>query len=106
VSVNRNNYTDIIGFPVFSSDGDVIGEAERVYLDDQSEQPAWVTVRTSLFRTHECFVPLAGAKTSMDGLWINYDKATVKDAPRVDVDKGRLSQVEEAELSRYYHLDP
>jgi hypothetical protein len=31
----------------------VIGEAERVYLDDQSARPTWVTVRTSLFRTKE-----------------------------------------------------
>jgi hypothetical protein len=105
MSVNRTNFTDIIGFPVFSSDGDVIGEAERVYLDDASERPRWLTIRTSLFRSSECFVPLAGATTSVDGVWVKYDKDTIKDAPHVDAGKGRLSELEEADLSRYYRLE-
>jgi len=104
MSVNRTNFTDIIGFPVFSSDGDVIGEAERVYLDP-SERPTWLTIRTSLFRSSECFVPLAGATTSVDGVWVKYDKDTIKDAPHVDVGNERLSEVEEAGLSRYYRLE-
>ena len=39
-----------------------------------------------------------------DTITVPYDKATVKDAPRVDAD-GELSQDEEAALYRYYGLD-
>jgi hypothetical protein len=104
MSVNRSNFSNIIGFPVVSSDGDVIGEAERVYLDEESDRPIWLSVRVSLFRTTEYVVPLAGARTSSEGVWVKYDKNTVKDAPRVAVKKRRLSPPDAAELSRYYGL--
>ena len=86
--VNEHNFQEIIGGAVYDFDGDVIGEAWQVYLDDESTRPQWLTVRTSLFRSSEYFVPLAGAQRSHDGVRVNYGKHTVKGAPRIDVKKG------------------
>ncbi|SDD21411.1 PRC and DUF2382 domain-containing protein [Auraticoccus monumenti] len=86
---------------VYDSSGDKIGTAEQIYLDETSGQPSWVTVNTGLFGTSESFVPLEGARIDGDDLVVQYDKARVKDAPRVDPD-GHLSEAEEATLYDYY----
>jgi uncharacterized protein (TIGR02271 family) len=89
---------------VIDTDGDKIGSVGQIYLDDQTGEPNWVTVKTGLFGTSESFVPLSGASVSGSDIVVGYDKATVKDAPRVDVD-GHLSPEEEDALYRYYRLD-
>src|SRR3712207_2882768 len=51
----------VIGKDVYDQSGDRIGSASEVYLDDESGQPEWVTVRTGLFGTKESFVPIRDA---------------------------------------------
>jgi uncharacterized protein (TIGR02271 family) len=89
---------------VIDSDGDKIGGVGQIYLDDQTGDPSWVTATTGLFGTSESFVPLTGASVSGSDIVVRYDKATVKDAPRVDAD-GHLSPEEEDALYTYYRLD-
>jgi sporulation protein YlmC with PRC-barrel domain len=96
--VNRLTGTD-----VYDSDGDKIGTAGQVYLDDQTGQPEWITVRTGLFGTKESFVPLNQASFAGDRLTVPFDKASVKDAPRIDPD-GDLSTAQEDELYAHYGL--
>ena len=57
-----------------------------------------------MFGTKSSFVPLQGASQDGDTLQVPYDKAQVKDAPKVDSD-GELSQQQEAELYAHYGLD-
>jgi uncharacterized protein (TIGR02271 family) len=85
----------------YGSDGEKIGKVGQVYLDDQTGQPAWVTVNTGLFGMNESFVPLSDASFSGDRLTLPYDKNKVKDAPNVAAD-GHLSPEEESELYSYY----
>ncbi|KRE43004.1 PRC and DUF2382 domain-containing protein [Knoellia sp. Soil729] len=103
--INENQINDIFGSEVYASDGDKIGEAGRVYLDDETGRPEWVTVRTGLFGTNESFVPLSSAELSDNRLTVTHDKATVKDAPNVDPEDGHLSPEEEDQLYRYYGMD-
>ncbi|MGY1843977.1 DUF2382 domain-containing protein [Modestobacter sp. SYSU DS0875] len=91
----------VIGADVYDADGDKIGTASEVYLDDQSGNPEWVTVKTGLFGTKESFVPIADADLTGDGVRVPVSKAQVKDAPKIDTD-GHLSPEEEQELYRYY----
>ncbi|SDO01188.1 DUF2382 domain-containing protein [Geodermatophilus sp. DSM 45219] len=93
----------VIGKDVYDQSGDKIGSASEVYLDDESGQPEWVTVKTGLFGTKESFVPLQGADLTDDGVRVPVSKAQVKDAPKVDTD-GHLSPQEEQELYQYYGL--
>jgi uncharacterized protein (TIGR02271 family) len=88
---------------VVSTNGDKIGGIGQVYLDDNTGEPNWVTVKTGLFGTSESFVPLDGADLRGGDIVVKYDKATIKDAPRVDAD-GSISPEEEDALYSYYGL--
>ncbi|MGY1691715.1 DUF2382 domain-containing protein [Geodermatophilus sp. SYSU D01105] len=94
----------VIGKDVYDESGDKIGSASEVYLDDETGQPEWVTVRTGLFGTKESFVPIRQADLTDDGLRVPVSKAAVKDAPKIDTE-GHLSPQEEQELYRYYGMD-
>ena len=88
---------------VVSSDGEKIGSIGQIYLDDNTGEPQWVTVKTGLLGISESFVPLDGATVSGGDVAVRYDKATIKDAPRVDAD-GSISSEEEEALYSYYRL--
>ncbi|HEV7186583.1 MAG TPA: PRC and DUF2382 domain-containing protein, partial [Blastococcus sp.] len=88
---------------VYDESGEKIGSAAEVYLDDETGEPEWVTVRTGLFGTKESFVPIRGADLTDDGVRVPVSKTQVKDAPKIDTD-GHLSPQEEQELYRYYGL--
>ena len=92
------------GGNVVGHDNDKIGSIGQVFLDDSTGEPAWVTVKTGLFGGGESFVPLAEATVNGNDVAVPYDKAKVKDAPRVEADR-HLSVEEEAELYRFYGLD-
>ncbi|XKH52248.1 PRC and DUF2382 domain-containing protein [Citricoccus nitrophenolicus] len=89
---------------VFGNDGDKIGTIGQVYLDDQNNQPTFVTVKTGLFGMKETFIPVSEATRNQDGLQVPFDKAFVKDAPNIDAD-GSLSPEEEQRLYEYYSMD-
>jgi uncharacterized protein (TIGR02271 family) len=93
----------VIGADVYDADGDKIGTASEVYLDDQSGNPEWVTVKTGLFGTKETFVPIRDADLTDNGVRVPVSKSAVKDAPKIDTD-GHLSPQEEQELYRHYGL--
>jgi uncharacterized protein (TIGR02271 family) len=85
------------------SDDEKLGTIEEIYLDNESGEPEWALVTTGLFGTKQSFVPLRDASGTGDGVAVPFDKATVKDAPKMDPD-GQLSQSEEAQLYRHYGL--
>jgi uncharacterized protein (TIGR02271 family) len=89
------------GQNMVDSDGDKIGKIEEIYLDAETDEPEWALVSTGLFGGKQSFVPVRDAASSEDGVRVGFDKATVKDAPKIDPD-GRLSPEEESELYRYY----
>lgn len=92
------------GMAAVAGDGDKLGTIEDIYLDRETGKPEWMTLKTGLFGGHLSFVPLAEAGREGDTITVPYDKATVKDAPRVGAD-GELSEPEEADLYRYYGLE-
>ncbi|WP_040338794.1 DUF2382 domain-containing protein [Candidatus Blastococcus massiliensis] len=93
----------VIGKDVYDEAGQKIGSAAEVYLDDETGQPEWVTVRTGMFGTKESFVPIRDADLTADGVRVPVSKDRVKDAPKIDTD-GHLSPQEEQELYRYYGM--
>jgi len=93
----------VIGHDVYDETGTKIGSASEVYLDDQTGQPEWVTVKTGLFGTKESFVPIRDADLTDDGVRVHVSKDKVKDAPKIDTD-GHLSPQEEEQLYQYYGL--
>jgi uncharacterized protein (TIGR02271 family) len=101
--IGTESISRVIGQDVYDESGSKIGSASEVYLDDETGQPEWLTVRTGLFGTKESFVPIRDADLTNDGLRVPVSKDRVKDAPKIDTD-GHLSPQEEQELYRYYGL--
>jgi uncharacterized protein (TIGR02271 family) len=93
----------ITGGTVYDVNGDKIGKAGQVYLDDATGQAEWVSVNTGLFGASESFVPLRDASMDGDMIRVNYTKDMVKDAPNVDADQ-HLSGEDEQRLYSYYGL--
>src|SRR4051794_35538381 len=101
--IGTDTISRVIGQDVYDESGDKIGSAAEVYLDDETGQPEWVTVRTGLFGTKESFVPIRNADLTDNGVRVPVSKERVKDAPKIDTD-GHLSPQEEEELYRYYGM--
>jgi len=89
------------GRDLVDNDGDKIGSIEDIYLDRETDEPEWAVVTTGLFGTKRTFVPLTEAQTHEDGIRVPYEKAAVKDAPKIDPD-GELSHEEERVLYEHY----
>src|SRR3954466_5033173 len=89
------------GRDLVDNDGDKIGSIEDIYLDRETDEPEWAVVTTGLFGTKRTFVPLTEAQTHEDGIRVPYEKAAVKDAPKIDPD-GELSHEEERVLYQHY----
>jgi uncharacterized protein (TIGR02271 family) len=101
--ITQNDIDRLTGSDVYDADGDKIGSVGQVYLDAESGDPEWVTVKTGLFGTKETFVPLQRADVSGDRVTVGYAKAQVKDAPQIEAD-GPLSYAEEDRLYKHYGL--
>lgn len=104
--ITREQIPTVLDHPVYDTDGNKIGEAKHVFVDDATRQPEWVSVKTGLFGTSESFVPISDASLVEDHLEVPYTRDTVKDAPNVDVDAGgHLSEQEEHRLYEHYGID-
>lgn len=103
--LTRENIDELLnrGGNVLTTDGDKIGSIGQVYVDDDNDQPTWVTVRTGLFGTSESFVPLEGARLEGNDILVPYTKDQVKDAPRIEID-GHLEPTDEDRLYEHYSL--
>jgi hypothetical protein len=101
--ITNENLGSIMGAPVVGPDDGRIGTVGQVFVNPTTGSPNWVTVHTGLFGRHESFVPLEEADWDREVLRIPYEKALVKDAPRIDTDEA-LDPQREDELYRYYGL--
>ncbi|NUR63701.1 MAG: photosystem reaction center subunit H, partial [Catenulispora sp.] len=104
--ITRDQVRTVIDHTVCDNEGNKIGKAKHVFLDDVTGEPEWVSVKTGLFGSSETFVPIHQAAMVDDRLQVPYAKDTVKDAPNVDVDAGgHLSEAEEQRLYEHYGID-
>src|SRR3712207_7754189 len=62
--IGTDTISRVIGQDVYDESGQKIGSASEVYLDDETGQPEWLTVKTGLFGTKESFVPIRDADRS------------------------------------------
>lgn len=102
--LDQNQIQSIAGNDVYGSDGEKIGRAGQVYVEDQTGAPAWVTVNTGFFGTNESFVPLGPAEFYEDRVQVPFTKDLVKDAPNINPDDEHLSPEQEENLYRHYGL--
>jgi len=103
-TLDKDRILQYRGENLSDSNGDKIGSIEEIYLDAETDAPEWALVNTGMFGGKSTFVPLRDASEADGALRVPFDKAMVKDAPKMDPN-GQLSQNEEAELYRYYGMD-
>ncbi|SMH50994.1 conserved domain-containing protein [Rathayibacter oskolensis] len=99
--IDSSTINDLIGADVHGSDDAKIGTVGQVYVDDATQTPTWVTIRTGLFGSSESFAPLTDASFEGGVVRVAYEKSFVKDAPRI-ADDGDLNADEEQSLYSYY----
>lgn len=99
--VSTHDVAAVRAATAYSSTGDKIGRVGNVYVDDLSQEPAWVTISAGFFGSRTLFAPLAGARIDGDRLVLAYSKDAVEAAPGV-ADSGHISDVEQQQLFDYY----
>ncbi|WP_432571951.1 DUF2382 domain-containing protein [Kineococcus sp. SYSU DK005] len=93
----------LYGTTVYDNDGDKIGKVDEVYLDNATNQPEWVSVKTGLFGSNVSLIPLSQASVSGEKITVPFEKAKVKDAPHHDPGH-ELSERDEDDLYAYYGI--
>jgi sporulation protein YlmC with PRC-barrel domain len=90
------------GMKMMDADGDKIGTIEEVFLDRQTGEPEWATVKTGLFGTKSSFVPIRDAERSGENeVRVPFQKEHVKNAPKIEAG-GELSPEDERQLWEHY----
>jgi hypothetical protein len=90
------------GRTVRDRDGEKVGTFGDLYLDGDTDRPAYAGVKTGLFRSKESIVPLEGAYEAEDGdVHVPYALEAIKAAPNVEPEVA-LDEREEAQLREHY----
>ena len=103
--IDSKDLQSIAGNTMTGQDGQKIGKIVDVYESTQDADGTFVTVHTGMFGGNASFVPLAKASLQGKDVVVPYDKALVKDAPRVEADQ-ELTSAEEERLYQHYSLQP
>lgn len=93
------------GKELVDRDGDKIGKLQDVYVDVETDEPIFGTVKEGLIGRHLTFVPLVGITIGPDNLQAPVTTDQVKDAPEIALDGEELSQQDESNLYHYYELN-
>lgn len=92
------------GHDVIDVKGSKIGELEAVYVDTDTDQPSFATIKIGMPTRHRLvFAPLAGATVGPGYVRIVYAKKQVKGAPSIQAD-GELPANEEEAVFAHYDL--
>jgi sporulation protein YlmC with PRC-barrel domain len=99
------NLAEWHGKMLIDRDGEKIGKLQDVYVDVETDEPQFGTVKEGLIGRHLTFVPLSGIKVGPDGLQVAVSRQQVKDAPNIEQHGEELSQADESALYHHYELN-
>jgi uncharacterized protein YrrD len=103
--VTHRNIAEWHGKQLIDRYGEKIGKLEDVYVDFETDEPVFGTVKEGFIGRHLTFVPLAGITIGPDSLQVPVSKEQVKDAPNIDAEGDQLSQADESNLYHHYQLN-
>jgi uncharacterized protein YrrD len=92
------------GKDLVDEDGGKIGKLEDVYVDFETDEPMFGTVKDGLIGRHLLLIPLGGVTIGPDNLQVPVSGKQIEGAPELALDGGELSAGDEAGLYRYYGL--
>jgi sporulation protein YlmC with PRC-barrel domain len=99
------NIAEWHGKMLLDRDGEKIGKLQDVYVDVETDEPQFATVKEGLISRHLTFVPLGGITVGPDDLRVAVSKQQVKDAPNIEQHGEELSQADESALYHHYELN-
>jgi|RhiMetdeSRZDD1v2_1073273.scaffolds.fasta_scaffold120181_5 PRC-barrel domain protein len=86
-------------------DGEKIGKLEDVYVDTETDEPIFGTVKEGRFGRHLTFVALGGLTVGPDNLQVTVARDEVRAAPNIDMHGDELSEAGESALYHHYQLN-
>jgi uncharacterized protein YrrD len=84
-------------------DGERIGKLQDVYVDVETDEPQFGTVKEGFIDRHLTFVPLGGVQVGPDSLQVTVTKEQVRSAPDLQVHGEEMSAAQESTL--YHHFE-
>jgi PRC-barrel domain protein len=102
--VHEHDLDTVLGWrgrTVRDREGEKIGTLGELFLDRETDRPAWAGIKTGLLGRRESIVPLGRMVEDGDELRVPYGKDEVRDAPGADPDVA-LAPDEERALYEHY----
>ena len=97
------NVTEWHGRVLVDRNGEKIGKLQEVYVDVETDEPQFGTVKEGFIGRHLTFVPLAGVQIGPEDLQVTVTKEQVRSAPDIELHSEELSQADESAL--YHHFE-
>src|SRR5208283_5069392 len=91
------------GKMLLDRDGERIGKLQDVYVDVETDEPQFATVKEGFIGRHLTFVPLAGIEIGPDDLQVTTTLDQVRSATEIELHGEELSQADESTL--YHHFE-
>ena len=85
--------------------GEKIGKLVDVYVDVETNEPQFGTVKEGFIRRHLTFVPLGGIQIGPDALKVAVTKEQVRSAPDIEIHGEALSQADGSTLYHHFELN-
>jgi PRC-barrel domain len=99
------NVADWRGKLLLDRDGEKIGKLQEVYVDVETDEPQFGTVKEGFIGRHLTFVPLGGITVGPDDLRVTVTKDQVAAAPNIEQQGDELSQADESALYHHFELN-
>jgi hypothetical protein len=97
------NVTEWLGKMIIDRNGEKIGKLQDVYVDVETDEPLFGTVKEGFLDRHLTFVPLRGIQVGPNDLQTAATKEQVRSAPEIEMHGEELSQADESTL--YHHFE-
>jgi uncharacterized protein YrrD len=102
---HHQNIAEWHGKTLVDRDGEKIGKLQDVYVDVETDEPMFGTVKEGLIGRHLTFVPLTGLTFGPDALRMAVTREQVKSAPNIELHGDELSRADESALYHHYELN-
>ena len=86
-------------------DREKIGKLQDVYVDVETDEPQFATVKEGFIGRHLTFVPLGGITVGPNDLQVTVTTDQVKAAPDIEQHGEELSQADESALYHHFELN-
>ena len=99
------NVADWHGKMIVDVHGEKIGKLQDVYVDVETDEPQFATVKEGFVNRHLTFVPVGGMTVGPDELKVTCSRELVKTAPDIELHGQELSQAGESALYHHFELN-